>query len=224
VIYLFSDQGYGEAFIRTASRIVRDRGVPVTLVLSTRKTPAPRGLVAGLRRRIGTRASERRLGRKLGLPVRLVRNVNADDFVRGIAPTDHGVIAGFNQIFKAPLIERFASVVNFHPSLLPYYRGPVPSYWCLHHGETSSGFTLHRVTPRIDDGEFLRQEIVAVEPGDDPLALTRRIADRAQPVLERYIASLDGGDAFETRRVDAAAVYRVHDGYRSSPERELPAD
>jgi methionyl-tRNA formyltransferase len=135
-----------------------------------------------------------------------------------VRPGDHGVIAGFNQIFRKPLIARFASLANFHPSLLPFYRGPVPAYWCLRHRETATGFSLHRVTAVIDSGEVLWQEVVPIQPGDEPLALTRRIAERAQEVFERYLSALRTGGPFPTRRVDACSIYRVPVDYRSFPE------
>lgn len=219
MIYLFTNRTFGEPFLRTALRWAEEHR-PITVVLSAR-----RHRVRGALRRVAARAKlgltlrreRRRLGRELGHPVLLVDNVNARRFAGRIRPHDHGVIAGFDQIFKAPTITAFATLVNFHPSLLPYYRGPIPAHWCLANGESRTGFSLHRVTERIDAGEVLSQEVVPIEAGDDVAALTRRVAEAAQPTFERYLHALESGGSFETRRVDAGAIYRVRVDYASFP-------
>ncbi len=87
--------------------------------------------------------------------VLIVGNVNSALFQRRIRPNDHGIITGFNQIFTNETISKFKSLINFHGSLLPLYRGPVPSFWCIKNGEKETGYTIHKVSERIDDGDIL---------------------------------------------------------------------
>ncbi len=47
--------------------------------------------------------------------------------------------------------------VNIHPSLLPYYRGPAPTFWMLYNGEQQTGYTIHRMTTQVDRGAILAQ-------------------------------------------------------------------
>jgi methionyl-tRNA formyltransferase len=221
MIYLFTNRVFGEPFIRTAAELARERSLPIVLVLSNLRRQGPaaaRSPWARLRRRAGLLRRRIRLQRELGLPVRIAERVNDESFRRRIDSGAHGVIAGFDQILAPSLIERFASIVNFHASLLPFYRGPVPAYWCLRNGERTTGFSLHRVIQKIDAGEVLWQETVPIEAGDEPEALTRRIGERAQETFRRYLVALDEGRAFDTRLLDAAAAYRVHVGYASFPD------
>jgi methionyl-tRNA formyltransferase len=109
--------------------------------------------------------------------------------------------------------------VNFHPSLLPLYRGPVPSYWCIINEEQATGYTLHEVTTKIDCGKVLFQEVVRIEAGIDEASLDQEIAKNACLTLKRYLDNLYLRTPFEPRTVDAYEVYRNHVSYASFPER-----
>src|SRR5437868_609039 len=136
MIYLFTNRTYGAPFQDAAARFSSRHGTPVTVVFSghRRRERQNGGPVASLR----SLAARWRAGREPavgGLPQLTVDDVNAPAFVEAIEPGDIGIIAGFDQIFAAQTIAGFRSFVNIHPSLLPFYRGPEPAYWCLDNGE-----------------------------------------------------------------------------------------
>ncbi len=74
---------------------------------------------------------EMKFRRTLKMNLLFVGDVNSPYFYNRISKTDVGIVAGFNQIFRNKIILRFKFLVNFHPSILLLYRGPVPSYWCI---------------------------------------------------------------------------------------------
>jgi len=47
--------------------------------------------------------------------------------------------------------------VNVHPSLLPKYRGPVPTAWAIMNGERETGVTIHMIDEGVDTGDILAQ-------------------------------------------------------------------
>jgi methionyl-tRNA formyltransferase len=145
----------------------------------------------------------------------VIADVNEPSFLRRVAPGDHGIVTGFNQIFSTRAIEKFASLVNLHSSLLPYYRGPSPAYWCIEYGERMTGYTLHEVDASIDSGRILYQEVVPIDGERDPSLLTARIAAAAGATFTRYLDHLRTGSSWEPRVVDAAAVYSKLVNYRS---------
>lgn len=206
MIYLFCNQRFGRPFIEKAMAHPFDENL--VLVFSTRSRA-----VGVVRRKI----RELRHRSKFRQRSLLVDNVNTDEFRSRIRSGDHGIIMGFNQIFREETIGRFDSLVNFHPSILPFYRGPVPSYWCLENGETRTGFTLHRVTPAVDAGEILFQEEVEIAAGDTDEALDLKIANRAAGVFDRYRRHLVTGEAWEVVQVDADETYRNKVDYLSFP-------
>jgi len=224
MIYLFCNEGYGRAFIRAVQRYkANHRDFRVTLVFSSR-TMIP-GLSDGVsRKRVfirRLRAVLLRLRKALRyrLPVLLVYDVNKPGFYDRISHKDSGIIAGFNQIFNENSLKRFKKMLNFHPSLLPYYRGPVPSYWCIKNRERFTGYTLHEVTTRVDDGEILFQEVVEIDGITDPEELDRKLAEAAALKLYPLLDSILYGGAFPVKSVDAAAFYARHIAYLSFPER-----
>ena len=48
--------------------------------------------------------------------------------------------------------------INIHPSLLPFYRGPVPTAWALINREKYTGVTIHKLNEKIDGGDILFQK------------------------------------------------------------------
>jgi methionyl-tRNA formyltransferase len=69
------------------------------------------------------------------------------------------------------LPERWLSLARFgaigaHPSLLPRHRGPNPYYAAIDAGDRETGVSVHRLTPRYDDGEILLESKLAVAERD----------------------------------------------------------
>jgi Formyl transferase len=210
VIYHFCDDSFGPPFERRAIAFAREHRVQLTIVRAPPRLPSLQWRLRSATRR----AAERLAGSSICRLV--VEDVNAPPFRDRIGPGDRGVVTGFNQIFDEELIARFGSLVNLHPSLLPYYRGPEPTAWCILNGEAQTGFTIHEITSRIDDGPILFQEVVPIETNADARSLAHTIAQQAAPVFARYLAFAANGGEWPRVTVDAAAVYRNPVGYRSA--------
>ena len=56
--------------------------------------------------------------------------------------------------------------IQYHPSLLPKYRGPSSISWPLICGETETGLTIFRPTDGLDEGPILLQKSTAVTDND----------------------------------------------------------
>lgn len=216
MLYLFCNDRVGGPFLKAAISFCAERSLPLTLVHSIKRESA-RGKLSRSYWRARVLSGTRAESRRLGVPVMLVEDVNADAFREDVSAADDGVVAGFNQIFKPETIARFRSLVNFHPSVLPLYRGPVPSYWCLRNGEVQTGYTLHEVTAEIDAGRILFQEAVAIDEGMDQAALDDEIWSRGARTLPRYLEHLLDGEPWTPVVLDAYSIYRTHLDYASFP-------
>ena len=209
MIYLFSSIPLGEGFIETATSLAQRHDGKLVVIFSAKGSDH-----SWLRKMY----REFRLYLRLGGRVRFVKDVNAPAFRKRIRPGDHGIIAGFGQIFREETIQAFETFVNLHASVLPLYRGPVPSYWCIKNGEKRTGFTIHRVTKEIDRGEILYQQAVEIGDIDDPKILTRKILQSASDVFAKYLVYLLEGGEWERKEVDAFELYETHVDYLSFPE------
>jgi phosphoribosylaminoimidazolecarboxamide formyltransferase/IMP cyclohydrolase len=88
-------------------------------------------------------------------------------------------------------LERFPCL-NVHPSLLPAFPGAHAVEDALAARVAETGVTVHFVDEGVDSGPVVAQERVAVEPGDTPDSLHRRlqaVEHRLLPkVVDRYLA------------------------------------
>ncbi|MDP2089577.1 MAG: methionyl-tRNA formyltransferase [Flavobacteriaceae bacterium] len=55
---------------------------------------------------------------------------------------------------------------NLHASLLPQYRGAAPINWAIINGDKTTGVTTFFIEEKIDTGEIILQEEIAIEPND----------------------------------------------------------
>ncbi|WP_022664805.1 methionyl-tRNA formyltransferase [Desulfospira joergensenii] len=56
--------------------------------------------------------------------------------------------------------------INYHPSLLPKYRGGSAINWAVINGEAETGVSVHFVDPGVDTGPIILQEKVEIAPDD----------------------------------------------------------
>jgi len=96
---------------------------------------------------------------------------------------------------------------NLHGSLLPAYRGRSPVNWVLVNGESTTGVTLHRMTPKPDDGAIVDQQAVAIDELDTAFTLFRKLEGAARELLDRALPALRDGRAVETPQDPALASY-----------------
>ena len=56
--------------------------------------------------------------------------------------------------------------IQYHPSLLPKYRGPSSINWPILRGDTTTGLTIFRPTDGLDEGPVVLQKETAIGPDD----------------------------------------------------------
>ena len=56
--------------------------------------------------------------------------------------------------------------INYHPSLLPKYRGGSAINWAVISGERETGVTIHQIDEGVDTGSIVLQEKVDISPDD----------------------------------------------------------
>jgi methionyl-tRNA formyltransferase len=88
-------------------------------------------------------------------------------------------------------------VVNFHPSLLPRYRGPIPVGWAIRNGDREIGVTFHRMAPELDTGAILAQGRLTLGDEWSWDELGPRIAAVVQQILPAALERAERGDPGE---------------------------
>jgi methionyl-tRNA formyltransferase len=99
------------------------------------------------------------------------------------------------QIFKKRLIELPPrGCLNLHGSLLPDYRGVMPSFWMLANGESEAGSTLFFVNESIDAGDVLVQRKFPIESHDTLDSFIRRSKRIGAEMVIEGIRKIENND------------------------------
>jgi methionyl-tRNA formyltransferase len=103
------------------------------------------------------------------------------------------VVVAFSILPRSLLRLPMVGSVNLHPSLLPAYRGAAPIVWALFNGDTETGVTSFLLTPRVDAGDVLIQERVAIQEDETAGELEVRLRELGARVLVNSIDGLEDG-------------------------------
>ena len=109
-------------------------------------------------------AAEQRGLRLFQLPS--LKGAEAQEALRGL-DVDLGIMAYVLQFAPEELtaIPRHGTI-QFHPSLLPRYRGPSSINWPIIRGDTLTGLTIFRPSDGLDEGPVLLQRETPIGPDD----------------------------------------------------------
>ena len=73
---------------------------------------------------------------------------------------------GYMKVIEKSIIENF-DVINLHPSILPAYKGLMTQKRMLINNEKNYGFTLHKVSNALDEGETVSNKIKKINTKDE---------------------------------------------------------
>lgn len=90
----------------------------------------------------------------------------AEEAMRSLKP-DLGVMAYVLQFAPQSLLNiPKHGTIQYHPSLLPKYRGPSAINWAIARGETQTGLTIFRPTDGLDEGPVILQKTCEIGPDE----------------------------------------------------------
>lgn len=99
------------------------------------------------------------------------------------------VMAGFLAIVGDALLKAYPNaIINVHPSLIPSFCGD--GFYglkvhraALDYGVKVTGATVHFVNEITDGGKIIAQKAVAIEDGDTPEILQKRVMEQAEWII-----------------------------------------
>lgn len=98
------------------------------------------------------------------------------------------VLARYMQILSDQLaIRLYGRVLNIHHSFLPSFKGAKPYHQAHRRGVKLIGTTAHYVTPDLDEGPIIEQEVARVKHSDTADDLVRIGRDTESRVLARAV-------------------------------------
>jgi methionyl-tRNA formyltransferase len=133
-----------------------------------------------------------------GIPVLRTTDVNDPALVAALAADkpDLIVCVGWTRLLHdAVLRVPRHGCVGFHASLLPRHRGRAPVNWAILRGEQTTGNTMIMLSPGVDEGDIVDQELVEIDFEDTCATVYAKVAYVGARMLRRHLKALLEGTA-----------------------------
>jgi formyltetrahydrofolate deformylase len=101
------------------------------------------------------------------------------------------VLARYMQVLDEELCRNFAGkILNIHHSFLPSFAGAKPYHQAHRRGVKLIGATCHFVTPELDEGPIVEQDVIRVDHSDTPEDMVQLGKDIEKVVLARGLRAV----------------------------------
>jgi len=98
------------------------------------------------------------------------------------------VLARYMQVLSEVFVRQYANrIINIHHSFLPAFAGGRPYHQAHERGVKIIGATAHYVTPELDQGPIIEQDVARVSHRDSVTDLIRKGRDLEKVVLARAV-------------------------------------
>ena len=117
-------------------------------------------------------------------------------FVPTLASLEPDLIAvvAYGEIVKENVLSLpHRACINLHASLLPKYRGAAPIQWALINGEVATGVTIIHMAQKMDAGDILAQETLAIGEQETCGELQERLCHLGSRLLFNVIKEFETG-------------------------------
>ena len=136
-----------------------------------------------------------------------MKDGTALELVRSLAP-ELIVVAAYGRILPEDILNTPKyGAINVHSSILPKYRGAAPINWAILNGDTVTGVSIMYMAPELDAGDVILCRETAIDPDEDAVALTARLAELGAEALHEAIGQIECGTVTRTAQDHAAHTY-----------------
>ncbi len=110
-----------------------------------------------------------------------IENINSKKFCNLILEKKYNLLISYScpQIFNKDTLDFLKKenidLINFHPGILPKYKGIFINFYSLENKEKEIGITLHKISEKIDSGDILSMLKIPVENKDTVFSLYKKI-------------------------------------------------
>ncbi|MFK0734723.1 MAG: methionyl-tRNA formyltransferase [Gloeotrichia echinulata GP01] len=113
------------------------------------------------------------------------------------------VVSSYNQILPPSLIE-LSTFINVHYSPLPQYRGRANVNWAMINDEPCAAITIHKISPDLDEGNILFQQLIPIHVDDTVGVLYEKLNQiQRQHLGETVVNSWNGYEGIEQNNAEA---------------------
>jgi methionyl-tRNA formyltransferase len=148
-----------------------------------------------------------------GIPFNRVDSTpNSPEFISGLRERQADVLVSVacpfilkSEVLSVP----HKGCINIHHAPLPRYKGMMPTFWQMYHGEKRVGVTVHYMVPKVDQGAALLQDSLEIVPGETLDQLIRRSKRHGAHCMARVLKQVDSGsqEAFPTMNEEEGSYF-----------------
>ena len=100
---------------------------------------------------------------------------------------------------------------NLHASLVPNYRGAAPINWAIINGETKTGVSTFFIDEKIDTGDMILQEELAIEPDENAGSLHDKLMNLGSALVLKTVDLIQNG---EVRTIPQKETKNIKTAYK----------
>ncbi len=93
---------------------------------------------------------------------------------------------GYMKVIEKSIIENF-DVINLHPSILPIYKGLMTQKRMLINNEKYYGFTIHKVSPELDNGQVISNKTKKINTKKESVLLKKHKSLEHKFVYKQFV-------------------------------------
>lgn len=184
-------------FATAILRHLVEKKYQVVGVVTAADKPAGRGLKVN-------ESAVKKYAQTLNIPILQPTNLKNEAFLKDLKKlnADVQIVLAFRMlpevVWKMPKLGTF----NLHASLLPEYRGAAPIHWAIINGERKTGVTTFFIDDKIDTGEIILQEEVAISDDEIVGTLHDKLMICGANLVAKTIDYLSEGTIKTTKQPD----------------------
>ncbi len=142
-------------------------------------------------------------------------NLKSEEFLKELKALNANlqIVVAFRMLPEAVWKMPAYGTFNLHASLLPQYRGAAPINWAIINGETETGVTTFFIDEKIDTGEIILQEKLAIGDKENAGALHDRLMIAGKDLVVKTVKAI-ASDEVTTFVQDSSkelkTAYKLH--------------
>lgn len=113
----------------------------------------------------------------------------------------------YEHLVSEAFIERRHACFNFHPGILPHYRGSGAYSWVLINEEKQTGVTLHKLDVDIDSGSIIDIGTFPIEGWDTAESLFKKAEQTILTLFKTHFDHLLKGDYHSYPQATEGKIY-----------------
>lgn len=143
------------------------------------------------------------------LQTALLKQTEAVTWVKNLQP-DLLVLAFVTSFVPKDMIDcTQLGGINYHPSLLPQYRGGSAINWAIINGETETGVSIHYIDEGVDTGPIILQETTAIETSDTVKSLYfKKLYPMGVRMIAQAVKQIRDGSAVAIEQDETKASFQ----------------